>query len=402
MALTFGGKRRPGGTGPRTPLDPLEQQVTERVAAVMRALAKATDVDAFARAIADLNPDLLEQLLADINVGQLGQRIEDILRQVIVSGGSAEAQRIIRDNPRPGPNPFDSLQTGIKLESGIIVPASLAPPPDIDFTVGPGFERGPDGRLVDTRMFDFIDQRAVDWARTRSAQLVTEIDQSNRLAIRRTISESFTKPATVDQTARKLRQIVGLHSRWANAVLKFDDANYVRFIKDGMTPDVARAKADTLTERYRNRLIRRRAEMIARTEIQSAQNFARQAAWDAGAKTGYVDTRSMKEWRTAPLGSSYGPPCPICAEMRGRRVPWNGTFASGHSMPPAHPHCRCTAVLVPPSRGLEGLPSQDMGSWLDQLDAMDAAYAKNAAPGPSVPDNVTVASLDRPTVRRSA
>jgi hypothetical protein len=42
-------------------------------------------------------------------------------------------------------------------------------------------------------------------------------------------------------------------------------------------------------------------------------------------------------------------------------------------MPPAHPHCRCTAVLIPPSRGLTGLPSQDMDRWLAELRLMDEA-----------------------------
>ena len=58
--------------------------------------------------------------------------------------------------------------------------------------------------------------------------------------------------------------------------------------------------------------------------------------------------------------------------VRGTRVPWNGAFSNGFMFPPAHPHCRCTVVLVPPSRGLEGLPSQDMASWLERLDQMYA------------------------------
>lgn len=336
MALTYGGKRKPGGMGPRTPLDPLEQQLTDRIAAVLRALRNSTDVDAYVRAIQSLDPDALERLLVRVEMGALGARIEETLRNVVVTGGSAEGQRIIRETPRV-PSPFEALQyPGRVLPSGIIVPPGLAPPPDVEFTVA---TQRPD-------LFEYVDRRATEYARTRAANLVVQVDSANRLAIRRVIHESFTQPATADQTARKLRSMVGLHTRWARAVMNFDDVNYRRFLKDGMTQEAARARADVLTKRYSDRLIRRRAEMIARTEIQQAQNWGRQAAWDGGSKAGYVDMASMKEWRTAPMGSQYGPPCPICTELRGTRVPYNGTFANGYEMPPAHPHCFVAGTIV--------------------------------------------------------
>jgi hypothetical protein len=144
-----------------------------------------------------------------------------------------------------------------------------------------------------------------------------------------------------------------------------------------MTPQAARDKADVLTDRYRDRLIRRRAEMIARTEVQMAQNMARLSAWDASVKTGVTDPASMKVWSTAPMSSQRGRPCDICLEQKARGpIQWNAAFPMGVTMPPAHPHCRCTAVLIPPSRGLTGLPSQDMGAYLSQLDQF---YAEQEA-----------------------
>lgn len=360
MPLTFGGKRRPGGSGPRTPLDPLEQKLTDRIAAVLRTLASAVDVDAFVEAIEGLDPDRLEQLLNDLQVGRLGQILENTMADVFRSNGNSEIDAVIRANPDPY-NPLAALeQYGVTLPNGIRMPVV---PSDLEFAIPTDPKDA---------MFRYMDDRAVYWAQTRSADLVTSINESNKLAIRQTISEAFTTPRTSRQTAKALRDIVGLHPRWARAVQRADDQNYARLIRDGMTPEQARSIADNMTKRYRDRLIRRRAEMIARTEIQQAQNWSRQAAWDVGQKQGFVSPASMKEWRTAPVGSQYGPPCPECMEMRGKRVPWNGSFPNGLSMPPAHPHCRCTAVLVPPSRGLEGLPSQDMGSWLERLDRFEA------------------------------
>jgi hypothetical protein len=372
VALTFDGKRRrPGGGPPATPLTPLEQRLVNRLVTVMNLLSSTMDTQAFSNAISNLNPDLLESLLAQQNIENIGRVLEVTMRDVVISGGTAEARNIIRNTPRMGQNPFNTLEyDGRVLPSGIILPTPDIPSlPDVEFVIE---------RPV-ARMFNFISMKATDYARLRSAQLVTSIDQSNRLAIREVISQAFTTPRTIDQTARSLRQIVGLHPRWARAVQKFNDTNVKRLIRDGMEVDAAQGVADSMTDKYRHKLIRRRSEMIARTEIQTAQNFGREASWQATHRAGLLDVRAEKEWLTAPPGSRYGPPCDICMALRGTRVPWDGIFDNGSSMPPAHPNCRCTAAIIPPSRGLTGLPSQGMDSWIDELDALEAADALAAS-----------------------
>lgn len=368
MALTIGGRRRkrPGGSPPSQPLTPLEQRLTNRLVSVLNLLSESLKISDYETAINDLSPELLEQLLAEERIDQISSLIEETLSQVVLSGATSEARNIIRNTPRINQNPFNSLEYGGRvLPSGIVLPTPVIPlTPDVEFLIEEPVDR----------MFRFINQKAADYARTRSAQLVRSINDSNRLAIRQVISTAFTGPRTVDQTARSLRDIVGLHPRWARAVERFKETNTTQLIRDGMSTENAALKADELTEKYRRKLIRRRAEMISRTEIQQAQNFGREASWQASDRAGLIDPRAEKEWRTAPRGSRYGPPCDICTEMSGKRVPWNGAFPNGYSMPPAHPHCRCTAVLVPPTRGLTGLPSQDMGSWIDRLDALDAEY----------------------------
>ena len=371
MALTFGGRRRkrPGGGPPSTPLTPLEQQLTDRLVRVMNLLSPNLDTNAYTSAISDLDPDLLERLLNQVNIDQIAGLLDKTLYGVVLSGATSEARDIIRTSPRIGQNPFNSLEYGGEvLPSGIILPRPLISlPPDVEFLIENPVER----------MFKFVNQKAADYARLRSAQLVTSISDSNRLAIRQVISTAFTGTRTVDQTARSLRDIVGLHPRWARAVQTFKETNTTRLIRDGMSTESAALKADEMTQKYRKKLIRRRAEMIARTEIQQAQNFGREASWQASDRAGLIDPRAEKEWRTAPQGSRYGPPCDECTELSGKRVPWNASFSNGYSMPPAHPHCRCTAVLVPPTRGLTGLPSQDMGSWIDKLDQLEAEELSN-------------------------
>jgi hypothetical protein len=212
VALTFGGRRRkrPGGGPPSTPLTPLEQRLTDRLVAVLNLLSQSLKVSEYETAINELSPELLEQLLAENNIDQISSLIEETLSGIVMSGALNEAKNIIRTSPRIGQNPFNALEYGGQvLPSGIILPRPLISlPPDVEFLIENPVER----------MFKFVNQKAADYARLRSAQLVTSISESNRLAIRQVISTAFTGTRTVDQTARSLRDIVGLHPRWARAV----------------------------------------------------------------------------------------------------------------------------------------------------------------------------------------
>jgi hypothetical protein len=368
VALTIGGKRVtvPGGGPPATPLSPLERLLVDGLIIVNREIVNAISAESFADAIRDLDPDMFDRLLNEaLRWEDVREILDDALRGVVLDGSLAQAREIISKNPRIQRSPFADLQyTGRQLPSGIILPSDFAPPsPDVEFVISTPVEQ----------MFNYVSEASVNYSRVRSGQLIQAIDESTRVSIRQLITQAFTEPRSVDDTARLIRRIVGLHPRWARAVERFHDKNVQGLIRDGMSSSEAQRRADEMTAKYRDKLIRRRAEMIARTETQQALNFGRQMSWVASDRAGLVDPRTMKEWRTAPLGSRYGPPCPTCTMLRGTRVAWNGTFDNGQQMPPAHPNCRCTAVLIPPSRGLTGLPSQvSTESWIAELDALEA------------------------------
>lgn len=366
MALTRGGKRRrPGGTAPKGLLSPEEQKLVDRIAKSLRESRLVADLVTLERAIVSLDPNGLEEVVRELTVVYLESKIAETLATAYRRRAVAEFRRVMEQDARPGaPILQDDM---VRLPNGLVVPRSLAMlAPDVmtEFQINAAL---PGAQIVT----DFIDPAAVQYAETRGAQLVTDIDAANRTAVRYVIRDSLALGRSPADTARLLRDTVGLHTRWARAVVNYDDATVRQLIRAGMTPAQARAQADTMVKAYRDRLIRRRAEMIARTEIQLAQNMARQTSWDTAYKTGLLDGGSKKEWLVAPSGSRRGAPCDTCASLNGKRVQWNAAFPTGHIMPPAHPHCRCTAVLIPPSRGLSGLPSQDMDSWLRQLQAME-------------------------------
>lgn len=204
--------------------------------------------------------------------------------------------------------------------------------------------------------FDVSDPRALEWARTRAGELVRGVTDEVEQAIKDAVTQALDGNISVTEAQRRIRRTVGLHDRWQRAV----DNTYARLVKQnlasGMTEEQARAAAQSASEKYQDRLVRARAKNIARTEVATAQNEGRWAAWQQAGEAGYVNlATSMKEWRTAPeFVSSRTVVCPICAPLDGKRIPVDQNFQTGLrsqpdgiKMPPAHPACRCRAVLVP-------------------------------------------------------
>lgn len=357
--------RRPGGGPPATPLTAFEQRLADAIARSLRNVANSLEVERIVNAIQMLNPDGLEEVLRQVTIVVLEQRIANALAATYRAKAEVEFQRLILEDPRIGSMILQDQ--GVRLPSGIIVPRDLAEAAGFQFEA----QINPAKAIIT----DYIDPRSVNYGATRGAALVADIDKANRTALRYVLRDGLAKGKSVWDLAKDIKDTVGLHTRWARAVETYKQTTMQQLIRSGMTAPQAKARTDTLVKRYRDRLIRRRAEMISRTEVQLAQNMARQTGWSAAGEAGVLDGRSMKEWVVAPSGSRRGEPCPTCQELAGKRVQWNAAFPTGHVMPPAHPHCRCTAVLVPPSRGLSGLPSQDMDAWLARLDALEEGVA---------------------------
>lgn len=206
--------------------------------------------------------------------------------------------------------------------------------------------------------FDEADPRAVAWAQQRAGELVKGVTDEVEQVIRETVTDAIDGRISVQQAQRRIQRVIGLHPRWQKAV----DNTYARLIKQnlasGMTEEQATRAAQLASEKYQQRLIRARAKNIARTEVATAQNEGRWQAWQQAADDRIVNIQTaMKEWRTAPeFVSSRTQVCPICLPLDGKRIPVNENFQTGLrsqpdgiKMPPAHPSCRCRAVLITPS-----------------------------------------------------
>lgn len=178
-------------------------------------------------------------------------------------------------------------------------------------------------------------QTAID---QQGAALVREVTVETRRAIRNVIGRAYRDGLHPFTTVPELRQLVGLTSRQAQAVLNFRAAQE----KLGVKPEVIAQR----TIRYADRMLTRRAQTIARTETAKAQTAGRLEGWRQAAGNGLFNYGIAEmEW-----SSVQQDPTEICARLDGSRVPLGSTWPGGLLPGDAHPNCRCAPVLILPSQ----------------------------------------------------
>lgn len=323
----------------RNPLT-AEEQALARV--LYDAIRKATDkikVEELARIIERLDPDSLNRLLNAITVGGNRKTIEDALMSSIDMGGNEAIQQIQSIAPKLALPAFTPKPVKITNKS---------PMANMDFTQVPNWARPVPQKVDFTMSFNKTNPNSLAFAANRAGQLIQSIDELTRIAVRKIITDAFNEQIDVRATAKRIKNVVGLHPKWADAVVKFEKAEMARLMKLGQKEATARRNAQARASDYADQLKSKRATMIARTEIQIAQNEGRYEGWKQADEAGFVDPSAMKMWVTALDERT----CEICAPLNGEVVPWNGLFSVGLEKPIVHPNCRCTMVIIPPERKL--------------------------------------------------
>lgn len=187
-------------------------------------------------------------------------------------------------------------------------------------------------KAAQTRLrFDLVNPNAVEWAKQRSGQLITQISDETRAGVRAIIAQGQSEGLTVRKQARLIRQHVGLTERDAKAVAKMR----ARLVEEE-NPNV-----DSITERYSQRLLSRRARLIAQTETIASSNAGVLEGWRGAQAQGLLSTDAKKKWIITPAEV-----CELCKAVAGEAVPINSPFSNGLDAPPRHPRCRCTVGLV--------------------------------------------------------
>lgn len=185
--------------------------------------------------------------------------------------------------------------------------------------------------------------RSVEWIQRHAAEMVTNISETTRDAIRQIIERSFKEGIAPSDAARMIRDVVGLRPDQARAVVRFRE----RLAEEGVKGEELEGRVD----RYAGAQLRRRALVIARTETIAAANGGQQLLWEQGISQGLIERgRVRKVWITTAdelLDQEVCEPMPFLDDNKD--VPVDGLFTTGEgdlvSHPPAHPNCRCAIAL---------------------------------------------------------
>ena len=216
-------------------------------------------------------------------------------------------------------------------------------------------------------VFDVTNPRALEVATSQSSRFIERLAGERAEAVRVVIARSFEEGIDARATARALRETVGLSGRNVDAV-----ANYRRFLQDvarrpegalpkGVLKRLGRSNAfgsaavrrseqlsqtiiNARVKEYSARLLRERALVLSRTEIQFASNQGQQLLWDQAVMEGRVSQEQKRQWIVSR-------PCPICAPMEGQIRGMNEPFVSPFNgastdTPPIHPACKCGMGLL--------------------------------------------------------
>ena len=191
-----------------------------------------------------------------------------------------------------------------------------------------------------TMRFDITDPRAIAYAEDRVGELIKQVTDEVKQTVRDVVARAYREGRTIDQIAAELRNSIGLHDRWARAVDNYQRRQFEQLVKK-MPYDTAMERAAALAEKYRARLIRKRAMTIARTETGQASMYGRYLSWLQAADSDLVDPYTTgKRWLATR-------PCDRCKKLNGETVGMLEPFSNGKLMPLDHPNCKCRAVLIP-------------------------------------------------------
>jgi hypothetical protein len=187
-----------------------------------------------------------------------------------------------------------------------------------------------------------INVHSVKWIEQRALELLTQvITPAQKKVLRRVIKDAFSRGIRAETLINELRANVGLTLRDYKATV-----NRRNLLRQG---GMKEADVEIKVGRYREKLIRSRAQTIARTETIAAQAQGRNAAWNQAKDSGDVPPNVERVWVSAPESPNPNRPCEICLDLDGKTATLTGNYSSAFEgavfAPPAHPNCRCTEIM---------------------------------------------------------
>ena len=250
----------------------------------------------------------------------------------------------------------ESLKPGLTkpLEDAFIAAGRATPAKTMGVHVGMSFNLTNPNTATFLRNYDF--------------GLIRDISQQTRDGIRTVIQNAFAMGGHPYEQARQIRESIGLTDDQAQAVTNFenllrtkDRAALTRAMRDRRhDPTLERAlgagadrtlsdeQIATMVNRYRNRAILNRAQMIARTETMRASNAAQNMAWGQAADQGLLNRTALRRFWLVTPDDRLCEYCEQVPDMNEDGVPLDGYFDTPYGPAmygPLHPLCRCITYI---------------------------------------------------------
>lgn len=186
------------------------------------------------------------------------------------------------------------------------------------------------------------------WLREHSSELVTRVSGQTKDALREVLGAAHRDGATPREARRQIEDMIGLDAQRAKRYRK----QLEQLRKQDLPPEELRANLKS----YARRLIRERAETIARTESIEGWNEGRVASWRAARDEGAIRAEARRRWSSGVLE----PTCEICRSLHGQErgldEPFEDLNGKTYDHPTAHPRCRCSVSLIIPGLTDQGPP----------------------------------------------
>ena len=164
-----------------------------------------------------------------------------------------------------------------------------------------------------------VNEYSVKWMRERSLQLVKDLNEQQKKVIQQPLGDGFEMGLRAEEAYDTIRDNIGLTGREAGAVAKRKALLESKGFDEG--------KVTRLTDKYRDQLLKKRAERIARTETIAADAAGRRNAWQLAEESGSLP-QVHRRWVSAPPSPNPYRPCEVCLDLDKKTATVTGTYES--------------------------------------------------------------------------
>lgn len=188
-----------------------------------------------------------------------------------------------------------------------------------------GALRASESRSLKLMDFSITNPRAIEWARNRSSNLITEIGSSTRETVREIITSGLRDGRAPRVIAKEIGSYVGLRSDQLETLRKFE----------------AGGASEAQVARRAKQLLKQRGELIARSETMRSSNQGLREMWHQAVDNDLLPADVKREW----IATSDERTRDEHEDLDGEQVGLNDSFSLGYE-PGEEISCRCSQGIV--------------------------------------------------------